>query len=125
MMNFILLALLAAIILWAALETRKKLRRGGGCCGEHEAAEKRLAVKDRNKAHYPWAAELEIGGMTCENCARRVENALNALEGVWARVDIGSHRAKLRLQSPPDRDALSLAVAQAGYAVLDYREGKP
>ena len=55
--------------------------------------------------------------MTCENCARRVENALNGLDGVWAKVDIGIHRADVRTKTPPDENALLESVRQAGYVV--------
>ena len=118
MIRYLVLTAAAALLLWGAYHTVRKLRRGGGCCGEHEAAESRVPVGDRHTAHYPYRAELEIGGMTCENCARRVENALNSLEGVWAKVDISTHTAKLRLKAPPDFRALTRRVAETGYAVL-------
>lgn len=112
-----LLVLLLTALLGAALYlTIRKLRRGGGCCGEHAAAEKRVQPADRNKAHYPFRAELEISGMTCQNCAVRVGNALNSLEGVWAHVDLSSKTAKLLLKAEPDERQLCQAVARAGYA---------
>ena len=116
-MEIAVILILAAVVVWAVVHTVQKSRKGGGCCGEHEEAEKRIPVRDRNKAHYPYTAELTIEGMTCENCARRVENALIALDGVWARVDIGSHRAQVRLKSPPEESELLMAVRDAGYAV--------
>lgn len=116
-MEIAIILILAAVAAWAAVHTVRRSRKGGGCCGEHGEAEKRVSVKDRNRAHYPYTAELTIEGMTCENCARRVENALNALDGVWAKVDIGSHRASVRLKEPPEESKLSRAVRDAGYVV--------
>lgn len=124
-MRYLIPGIVAAAVFWALLHIRKKARRGGGCCGEHEEAEKRRRVSDRNPFHYPYSVELKIGGMTCENCARRVENALNAMDGVWAKADISAHKAAVRLKQPPDEATLSRAVAGAGYVVLGMISDDP
>ena len=59
--------------------------------------------------------------MTCGNCARRVENALNALDGTWAEVDLGEKKAKVLLKNKPDINAMAKAVADEGYTVLKNR----
>ncbi len=123
MQDIILIALLALLTGWAVWRVVRKARRGGGCCGDRAATEKRVAVRDRNPRHYPNAAELRVEGMVCENCARRVENALNALDGVWASVDPGTGRAVVRAVAPPDGDALREAVRKAGYAVTQIAQG--
>ncbi|MBR1811195.1 MAG: heavy-metal-associated domain-containing protein [Clostridia bacterium] len=115
MVPVILLALIAVTVYLIV----RKTRRGGGCCGEHEEAEKRIPVNDKNKSHYAYRAEMKIAGMTCENCARRVENALNSLDGVWAKVDIGSRKAIVRLKAPPDERNIKTTVLNAGYAVTE------
>ena len=109
-MNTALNAVLAAALLllgaWALRRTLTRSKKGGGCCGEHEAAEKKVTVSDRNKAHYPYAVSLQIGGMTCENCARKVGNALNRLDGTWAIVSISGGSAKVLSKTPPDEAAM-------------------
>ena len=113
-----LLVLLLTALLGAALYlTIRKLRRGGGCCGEHETAAKKTVISDRNPSHYPYTVTLAIGGMTCENCARKVENALNRLDGTWASVSISDHTAKVRCKKQPDETTLRTAVREAGYVV--------
>ena len=114
-----LLILLIPLLAGAGYAAFRRLKKGGGCCGEHEAAEKRAAVADRNKHHYPYKVSLQIGGMTCENCARRVGNALNALDGVWARVRVDDATARILCKQPPDEDALRRAVRGAGYVALE------
>ena len=57
---------------------------------------------------------LDIDGMTCSNCSRRVENALNGLDGVWAKVDLGAHKATVRLKQEPDEATLRAAVRGRG-----------
>ena len=85
-------ALLSLVFVYAIYSYVRKLRQGGGCCGGHEPAEKKVKVADRDKRHYPYTVTLTVDGMTCGNCVRRVENALNRLDGVWAEVDLGAHR---------------------------------
>ncbi len=121
-MNIVAILLLLALIAWALWRTVQKSRKGGGCCGEHEQVEKKLRAADRSKAHYPYALSLRIGGMTCSNCARKVENALNGMDGVWAKVAIDTHGARVLCKTPPDEAAIREAVRQAGYTVTDYRE---
>ena len=120
-LNAVLTAALLLLAAWALRRTLIRSRKGGGCCGEHESAEKKVTVSDRNKAHYPYAVLLQIGGMTCENCARKVENALNRLDGTWAIVSISGGSAKVLSKTPPDEAAIREAVRGAGYVVTDYR----
>ncbi|GAA6395799.1 cation transporter [Solibaculum mannosilyticum] len=119
----IIVVVLAALCIFTVYKYVKKLRYGGGCCGEHEPAEKKVKVEDRDKSHYPYTVTLTIDGMTCGNCARRVENALNRLDGVWATVDLGAAQAKLLLKKQPEEAVLRQAVRDAGYAVTAIRQG--
>lgn len=121
--NVLVFALVVAAAAVAAVYAVRRARRGSACCGEHETVKRRRA-SDRNPAHYPYGAELTIGGMTCENCARRVENALNALEDTWATVRIDSCKARVRCKHAPDEAALRRAVREAGYVVTGYAEGR-
>ena len=120
-LNAVLTAALLLLAAWALRRTMIRSRKGGGCCGEHESAEKKVTVSDRNKTHYPYAVLLQIGGMTCENCARKVENALNLLDGTWAVVSISGGSAKVLSKTPPDEAALREAVRGAGYVVTGCR----
>ncbi len=117
-MNAVIIILLVCLIGWAIYRIIRKSQNGGGCCGEHEASVKRAPVKDRNRSHYPYKCSLVIGGMTCDNCAARVENALNDLPGTWAKVDISGNRAAVLSKSEPDEQALRCAVTGAGYTVM-------
>ena len=118
MTTAILIIVLIAVIAAAAWKTYQKLHKGSGCCGEHEAAEKKKAAADRNKSHYKYSTDLEIGGMTCSNCARKVENALNELPGTWAKVNAAEGTARVRTKEAADMKQLKEAVRKAGYVVL-------
>lgn len=66
--------------------------------------------------------ELEIEGMTCTACARRVEKSLNQLPGVSAYVDFATEKAHVTLNQAVELEELKSAVDSAGYHV---GEGKP
>ena len=116
--NIIIVLIVAAIVVFGSINYIKKLKKGGDCCPEHEEATKSVKVKDRDKSHYPYEAKLAIDGMSCNNCVRNVENALNALDGTWATVSLEDNMATVLLKNPPDIEKLSKAVADAGYMVL-------
>ena len=83
---------------------------------------RKTPVKDHNRAHYPYEAELQIGGMTCENCARKIENALNELDGVRARVNYPERRATLRSSRPGMEAQARAKIREAGYITAKYTE---
>ena len=116
--NIIIVLIVAAIVVFGSINYIKKLKKGGDCCPEHEEATKSIKVKYRDKSHYPYEAKLAIDGMSCNNCVRNVENALNALDGTWATVSLEDNMATVLLKNPPDIEKLSKAVADAGYMVL-------
>lgn len=58
---------------------------------------------------------LMIEGMSCAHCSARVENALNAIEGVKASVDLKKKRAVV--ETDVSDDVLVKAVEDAGYKV--------
>lgn len=116
--NIIIVLIVAAIVVFGSINYIKKLKKGGDCCPEHEEATKSIKVKDRDKSHYPYEAKLAIDGMSCNNCVRNVENALNALDGTWATVSLEDNMATVLLKNPPDIEKLSKVVADAGYMVL-------
>jgi Cu+-exporting ATPase len=60
--------------------------------------------------------DLPIAGMTCASCANRVENRLNALDGVEASVNYATEKATVRFDAAAVRPAeLLAAVEAAGY----------
>ncbi|MPN41839.1 Copper chaperone CopZ [bioreactor metagenome] len=65
--------------------------------------------------------ELLIEGMSCNHCVMHVEKALNALDGVSAKVDLASKKATVTLTHDVPDELLKQAVADAGYEVVAIR----
>ena len=70
------------------------------------------------------AVTLRIGGMTCASCVRRVERALNRVEGVdEASVNFASSTARVSLGGAIAPDELVAAVERAGYDAAEFEAG--
>lgn len=67
---------------------------------------------------------IEISGMTCEHCSARVEKALNAIDGVEAKVDLRKKTATVRLKADVEDQTFKNAVSEAGYEVVSITEKK-
>ena len=93
---------------------------GKSCCSDGASGKKakKVVVADTDPSHYPYSDELLIGGMSCDGCAQNVENALNALDGVWATVTYADHTARVRSKRPIDCGVLETAVRDTGYYVM-------
>ena len=61
---------------------------------------------------------LIIKGMTCPHCNVRVENALNSVNGVKARVNVGAKFAMVDCSETITNADLIRAVQNAGYEVI-------
>jgi len=61
---------------------------------------------------------LQIKGMSCAHCSARVEKALNAIDGVEAKVDLESNSAKIKLTQNVSDETMKIAVDAIGYEVV-------
>lgn len=62
---------------------------------------------------------LDVPGITCDHCARAVEDAVASVEGVAsACVDLASGTVRVSLDDPTDQTAdLREAILRAGFQV--------
>jgi len=63
-----------------------------------------------------------VRGMTCEHCVRSVTEEVSAVPGVTGvEVQLESGRVTVSSEHPVDDGAVRVAVAEAGYEVVDRR----
>jgi P-type Cu+ transporter len=67
---------------------------------------------------------ITINGMSCEHCQAAVEKALNAIDGVEAKVDLKKKIATVTLKTPVEVEVLKNAVNEAGYEAVSVEEKK-
>ena len=61
---------------------------------------------------------MKIDGMMCTHCTGRVDQVLNAIDGVSATVSLEDKAAYLEITGEVSRDVLVKAVTDAGYTVI-------
>lgn len=63
--------------------------------------------------------EIKIEGMKCMHCRENAEKALNAVDGVKAKVSLENKKAVITLSKPVEREELVKAITDAGYTVVE------
>ncbi|MBQ5814012.1 MAG: cation transporter, partial [Clostridia bacterium] len=72
---------------------------------------------ERSRKETTMTKTMKIEGMMCPHCSGRVEKALNALEGVEAKVNLEAGTAAVTLTADVSDEVLTKAVVDAGYEV--------
>lgn len=116
----VVVILIIAVIFVFALRQAYRTWTGKASCCEGDSGiktPKKVKVTDTDEGNYPYSQDLKIGGMTCEKCVQHVQNALNSVDGTWARVDLDSKSAHVLSKKPIDLDAYEKVLETAGYYV--------
>lgn len=122
MANVIIVLILVIAVVYGIYNYVHHLNHGGGCCGEHDAPARKVKAADTNKSHYPHRLVMGVDGMTCQNCQRHVENALNAMTDTLAEADLSAQKVTVWTKADADEDAIRQAIRDAGYLPLRTTE---
>lgn len=116
MENYIIIGILLAVIVIALLRAKKHFK--GGCCSSGGNT-----IRDSKTLTGPKLGEktMIVEGMHCENCEARVQNALNRLEGVAARVSWKKKTAVVAYSAEVADSLLKTTVESMGYKVTEIR----
>ena len=115
MTTAIICMILIIICIFGIRSYMKKLTHG--CCGSGGESEKRLRPSDRDLSHYHFEYKIGIDGMTCQNCAIRVENAFHEKEGFLAKVNLQNGEAVVRTKEKVPEKELRQIIRDKGYFV--------
>lgn len=118
MVDAIILVLVFILIVFAARGSVAHFRGEGACCGGSPRSSGRGKRLDGPVIGMKVA---RISGMRCQACAKRVEEALDALDGVCCHVDLEKGTAEIRYDRNVDDVLIRRAVADAGYEVLSLQ----
>ena len=116
----IIIGLIIAIGVVFGVRSVLRSASGKSCCSGGDSIVK-IEPSDTDRSHYPYRAEAAVEGMTCKNCAQRVTNALNSLDGVWATAHLKKNSVSILLKQNDGEAALTEAVSKAGYTMKDVR----
>ena len=113
----VIIVVLVLILVLALLRARKHFK-GGGRCGSGSNS-----IRSNKTLTEPKLGEktLVIEGMSCENCEIRVENALNQLHHVAAKVSHKKKAAVVMYSAEVSEELLKTTVEKLGYRVVEVR----
>ncbi len=120
-MDKIIIVAGALLIVFALWQTVQKFRgkAKSSCCGTAEAISVKK-VEDTDVSHYPYRYRLSIDGMHCSNCAKNVENALNSMQGVWGKVNLGKKEAEVLSKQPVTEELFNQVLSEHSYVLTGY-----
>ena len=117
--TIVIVVILAVILFFAVKNSIPHFRGEGGCCG---GSGKEKLIKPAKLERIIATKVIKIEGMRCENCNRRVQNALNQLDGVNAKVYGDRAEAVVKLGRDVEDIELEKAVTGLGYRVISIEK---
>lgn len=117
--TIVIVVILAVILFFAVKNSIPHFRGEGGCCG---GSGKEKLIKPSKLERIIATKVIKIEGMRCENCNRRVQNALNQLDGVNAKVYGDRAEAVVKLGRDIEDIELEKAVTDLGYRVISIEK---
>lgn len=117
MANVIIIVILFILVIIGIRSCIRHFKGESGCCGGGSSVKaKRKKLKQVVKQRM-----VIIEGMTCEHCKAHVENSLNALDGVSAKVNLKKNTAFVFMEKDVSDELLKKTVENAGYEVVAIR----
>lgn len=118
--NVVIVVVLAVILFFAGKETVKHFKGEGACCGGGSGEGTKAR---RKKLHGTVICKyvILIEGMHCKNCSFRIEQKINALDGVSGRVNLRKKEAVVQSLRPLDAEEVSKIIVSLGYEVCGIK----
>lgn len=113
-MSTAVICIILIVICYFGLKSSIK-RTKQGCCGSGSEEVRKIKVADTNQSHYPYSATLQVDGMTCTNCRKKVENAFNSLDGIYAAADLEKKQVVVHMKEKLTDGEMIHIVKKAGY----------
>ena len=118
--NIICAVIIVVVVFFAAKSSIPHFKGEGACCGGGGYKEK--LKKPKRLKNVVSKKEIQIEGMKCDNCRTRVQNALNEMDDISAKVDLKSKRAVVKLGRQINDDELTRIISGMGYEVVSVTD---
>lgn len=110
--DFIVIGVLFVVVAVGVFYTVRHFKGEGGCCGGGSYRPKRKKL-----SHVKYQRAFTVEGMHCQHCKRRVEEAVNDMAGLAARVDLKGGTLTVSYEREVPDEELAAKLARIGYAV--------
>ena len=118
MTDFIIIAIVAALIVVGILSGKKHFKGEGGCCGGGNAPE---PIPEKKLGNVIGTKIVLVDGMTCEHCKNWVEKSINNIDGAAGKVNLKKSEAVVLMEREVSDAEIRAAIENAGYKVREIR----
>lgn len=115
--TILVICVLLLIVVGAVISSAKHFKGEGGCCGGGGS----VKIKGDKIKDVVAVKTIATDGMHCGNCSSRVQNALNGLGQVNAKVDLNKKQAVVKLGREISDEELKQCIERAGYTVQSIK----
>lgn len=117
MVDAVIILIVVVLLIFALKGSIKHFKGEGACCGGGSVPDRKPKAKTLD-GPVIGRRTIKISGMHCQNCANSVTRALNAIDGVVAKVNLRHNCAEVSYDRMVDEIELKQAVEKAGYEVV-------
>lgn len=110
MENIIVVAIIVAIVAIGICSTLKHFKGKSGCCGGSTYKPKKKKLK-----HVIYEKKFKVDGMHCDHCKNRVEEVVNDIKGVAARVHLKKGELTVLYAEDVADEQIIARIEKAGY----------
>ncbi len=121
MSNLIIVVIVVIIVIFAVKGSMSHFKGEGGCCGGGDTSKK---IRPQKLTNTVAEKTMIIEGMVCDNCAAKIHNALNSMDGVSAKVNRSRGQAIVRLGRQTDDEELTRVITDLGYTVKEIHNAE-
>lgn len=114
MENYVIILILAVISVIAVRSAMKHFKGQGGCCGGGD-----YKPKKKKLSRIFYKKTFKIGGMHCQHCKNRVEEAVNDIKGVAGTVYLKKGELVVSYAEEVEDKEIIAKIVKAGYTVND------
>ncbi len=114
MENVIIILVIVVIAAIGVRSTVRHFRGQGGCCGGGG-----YRPKKKKLSRIIYQKSFKVDGMHCENCKRRVEEAVNDIKGVAGKANLGKGELTVSYAQKVDDELIMSRIRKAGYTITE------
>ena len=119
MATAIIIILLILVCIFSIKSYMKKLAHG--CCGTGGDDEKASEIK-ADTSEYKYKYTVKVGGMSCKNCAAKIENTFSRKDGLYAKADFKNGTAEIYSNADVSEFTIRQTVVGLGYSVKEIEK---
>lgn len=114
MATAIILLIIMVIVIFAVKNSLLHFKGEGGCCGHSTGTPQTKELQNKIIG----SVEISVSGMHCDNCAKKLTDRLQSIEGISAKVDLAKSNAIISYDQPIDMQQVYSIIENAGYKII-------